>query len=65
MVAILIINTFENRILELMNNINLPVHINYLNNLPIPNIRIYILKRERDTSNSTAHVTCPTKSIAA
>jgi hypothetical protein len=33
MVTILINNTFQNIILELMNNIDLSVHINYLQNL--------------------------------
>jgi hypothetical protein len=33
MVTILVTNTFQNRILELVNYIDLPVHINYLQNL--------------------------------
>ena len=53
MVTILITNTFQNRILELMNNIDLPIHINYFQNLLILNITNYLIKHQGGRSNFT------------
>jgi hypothetical protein len=43
MVTILISNAFQNIILELMNNIDLSVHINYLQNLLISNSKAFLV----------------------
>jgi len=51
MVTILITNTFQNIILELMNNVDLSIHINYLQNLLIMDNINYLIKHHRDRLN--------------